>query len=74
MSKKKIIKPTFYYDEKKRPVLVRFSVEDYNSFYRELKKLSAYAKALADRSAAAKKRAGKKILTASGIARRRRPK
>jgi len=53
MSKRKIIKPTFYYDEKKRPVLVRLSVEDYNSFYRELKKLSAAAKKLAS---------GKKVL------------
>lgn len=44
MSRKKIIKPTFYYDEKKRPVLVRLSVEDYNNFYDELKKLSAAAK------------------------------
>ncbi len=53
MNKKKIIKPKFYYDEKKRPVLVRLSVEDYNKLYNELKKLSA----------AAKKRAlGKKVL------------
>lgn len=53
MDKKKIIKPTFYYDEKSRPVLVRLSVEDYHSFYRELKKLSAVAK---------KRALGKKVL------------
>ncbi len=44
MSKKKTIKPKFYYDEKKRPVLVRLSVEDFDTLYSELKKLSAAAK------------------------------
>lgn len=53
MSRKKIIKPTFYYDEKRRPVLVRLSVEDFNNFYDELKKLSAAAK---------KQALGKKVL------------
>ena len=44
MTKKTIINPTFYYNDKKQPVLVRFSVKDFNSFYARLKKLSIAAK------------------------------
>lgn len=53
MSKPKIIKPIFFYDKQGRPVMVRLSVEDFNNFYNELKKLSAAAK---------KQASGKKVL------------
>jgi len=44
MAKKKIIHPTFYYNDKNEPTLVRFSVKDFNSFYTKLEKLSIAAK------------------------------
>jgi hypothetical protein len=51
--KKKVMKPKFYYNEKGKPVMVRLSVEDFNNFYSELKKISADAK---------KRASGKKVL------------
>ncbi len=53
MTKKKVINPTFYYNDKKQPVLVRLTVKDFNSFYAKLKKLSIAAK---------KQASGKKVL------------
>ncbi len=47
--KKKIIKPTFYYNDKKEPVLVRLSKEDFDYFYKELTKLSNAAKKIVTR-------------------------
>jgi hypothetical protein len=53
------MKPTFFYDKHGKPIMVRLSMEDFNNFYNELKKLSADAK---------KPTSGKKVLTSSGIA------
>lgn len=36
--------PTFYYNDKKQPILVRLSIKDFDQFYAKLKKLSAAAK------------------------------
>lgn len=44
MTKKKIMNPTFYYNDKKQPILVRLSIKDFDQFYAQLKKLSAAAK------------------------------
>lgn len=53
MTKKKSINPIFFYNEKKEPILVRFSVKDFNSFYAKLEKLAIAAK---------KQSSGKKVL------------
>jgi hypothetical protein len=53
MTKKKIINPTFYYNDEKQPILVRLSIKDFDRFYAKLKKLSLAAK---------KKASGKKVL------------
>lgn len=53
MTKKKIMNPIFFYNDKKQPILVRLSVKDFNTFYAKLERLSIAAK---------KQGSGKKVL------------